>query len=165
MLCQVNGDLNYRIDLSRRESYVSAFRSGDLSNLLAHDQLLVQMKTNKTFRLRGFSEGPITFLPTYKYDPRSDEYDTSEKRRHPAWCDRILWRSRVPNRVQQLAYQRYEVNVSDHRPISANFVIRVKNIQLDARLRSKAIVEAAWADEQERLLDAAQAFYVRQALL
>lgn len=161
----LNGDLNYRIDLTRRETYLSAFRSGDLSNLLSHDQLLQQMKFNKTFRLRGFSEGPITFLPTYKYDPRSDDYDTSEKRRHPAWCDRILWRTRVPNRVRQLHYKRYEVNVSDHRPISSAFVITVKNIKAEERQRSKAIVEAAWADEQVRLLDGAQKFYVRQALL
>ncbi|RXW15821.1 hypothetical protein EST38_g10028 [Candolleomyces aberdarensis] len=131
----LNGDLNYRIDLTRREAYLSAFRSGDLSNLLSHDQLLQQMRVNKTFRLRGFSEGPITFLPTYKYDPRSDEYDTSEKRRHPAW------------------------------PISSAFVIRVKNINAEERQRSKAIVEAAWADEQVRFLDGAQKFYVRQALM
>ncbi|KAF6748564.1 Endonuclease/exonuclease/phosphatase [Ephemerocybe angulata] len=161
----VNGDLNYRIDVTRRETYLSSFRSGDLSNLLAHDQLLQQMRNNKTFRLRGFSEGPITFLPTYKYDPRSDEYDTSEKRRHPAWCDRILWKAREADRMQQLSYKRYEVNVSDHRPISATFVIRVKNIQTEARERAKAIVEAAWADEQMRILDSAQKFYVRQALM
>jgi hypothetical protein len=67
--------------------------------------------------------------------------------------------------VQQLHYKRYEVNVSDHRPISSAFVIRVKNIKAEERQRSKAIVEAAWADEQVRLLDGAQKFYVRQALM
>ncbi|KAG9048246.1 hypothetical protein FS837_000382 [Tulasnella sp. UAMH 9824] len=79
----LNGDLNYRID-QRREAVISSIRAGDLQNLLGHDQLLKEMTNNRAFRLRIFHEAPITFLPTYKYDRHSNEYDTSEKRRIPA---------------------------------------------------------------------------------
>jgi phosphatidylinositol-bisphosphatase len=64
-----------------------------LSSLLPHDELHQQQKARKTFQ--GWQEGPITFLPTYKYDAGSvGVFDSSEKRRAPSWCDRILWRTR-----------------------------------------------------------------------
>lgn len=45
---------------------------------------------------RGYHEGKLHFAPTYKYDLFSDDYDTSEKMRIPAWTDRVLWRRRKP---------------------------------------------------------------------
>ena len=33
----------------------------------------------------GYDEGPLLFPPTYKYDVGTDDYDTSEKMRIPAW--------------------------------------------------------------------------------
>lgn len=161
---QVNGDMNYRID-HRRDAIIAAIRANDLASLLSHDQLLREIKFNRACRFRGFSEGPLTFLPTYKYDPRTDEYDSSEKRRSPAWCDRVLWRSRVPGRVHQLHYQRYEANVSDHRPISAAFKVTIKSIKHELRQQVKTHVQATWVDEQTRLLTAAKQFYVKQALI
>lgn len=156
--------MNYRID-HRRDAIIAAIRAGDLASLFAHDQLLREIKSNRGCRLRGFSEGPLTFNPTYKYDPRSDEYDSSSKHRAPAWCDRILWRSRVASRVQQLHYKRYEANVSDHRPISAAFTITVKTFDYEARENSKALLQAQWLERQEKLLAAAKEFYISQALI
>ncbi|TRX93249.1 hypothetical protein FHL15_005828 [Xylaria flabelliformis] len=65
-----------------------------LDSLLPHDQLRQVMKDKKAFQ-EGWREGPITFLPTYKYDVGTvGLFDTSEKKRAPSWCDRILYRTR-----------------------------------------------------------------------
>jgi len=85
----VNSDMNYRI-YQRREPVIAAIHSRDWEALFAHDQLAKEMRLNRGFRFRTFSEGPLTFAPTYKYDRGSDEFDSSEKRRVPAWCDRVL---------------------------------------------------------------------------
>ncbi|PVH91353.1 DNase I-like protein [Periconia macrospinosa] len=126
-ICILNGDLNYRIDSMTRDSVISAVRQGNLSKLLDRDQLLLSRKRNPGLRLRAFNEAPITFAPTYKYDVGTDTYDTSEKKRSPAWCDRVLYRGM--GRIKQLDYRRHDcVKVSDHRPVSGRFKIRVKTI-------------------------------------
>ncbi|CAO1603824.1 hypothetical protein XANCAGTX0491_007403 [Xanthoria calcicola] len=72
-----------------------------LASLLPHDQLHQQMRTRKAFG-DGWREGPIDFLPTYKYDVGSvGMFDSSEKKRGPSWCDRILYRTRK----DKLAYE------------------------------------------------------------
>lgn len=154
-LCILNGDLNYRIDTMSRKTVEDAVKNRNLPKLLERDQLLAARRKNPIFRLRAFEELPITFDPTYKYNVGSDVYDTSEKRRTPAWCDRLLYRGH--GKIEQLDYQRHEVRVSDHRPVSGCFRLRTKRV--DARARA-----AVWADceqsfEDERQKDVALARY------
>ncbi|KAL8874296.1 MAG: hypothetical protein Q9174_000336 [Haloplaca sp. 1 TL-2023] len=117
-----------------RDVVIKAIRSGNLTKLLERDQLLVSRRKNPAFGLKSFVECPINFNPTYKYDVGSDQYDSSEKNRAPAWCDRILYRG--TGKIKQLDYQRHDIRVSDHRPVTATFKLRVKSIVAEQRKRA-----------------------------
>eukprot|EP01136_Pigoraptor_vietnamica_P028267 Opistho-1_new@85596 len=120
----VMGDLNYRICLPGEEARRLA-HAGDLDGLAACDQLRLQQQYGRSFV--GFDEAPLSFPPTYKYDVGSPAFDSSDKARGPAWCDRILWKA-TGARVRPLAYDsRPSVIASDHRP-----VIGVYEVHLDA---------------------------------
>ena len=146
-ICILNGDLNYRIDAMGRDIVIKAIQAGNFAKLLERDQLLVSRRKNPGFRLRAFMEFPIAFAPTYKYDVGTDRYDTSEKHRAPAWCDRILYKG--AGKVKQLDYRRHEMRTSDHRPVSATFKMRIKTIIPEERAR-------VWRDAQQRFKAAKQ---------
>lgn len=87
------GDLNYRINENNRMlDDMYKIMQEDLELLKVDDQLNIERKSGRVFQ--GFAEGPLTFLPTYKFIAGTDEYDRrpEKKMRVPAWCDRILWR-------------------------------------------------------------------------
>ncbi|GAA5986711.1 hypothetical protein JCM11641_007746 [Rhodosporidiobolus odoratus] len=154
----LSGDLNYRID-ARRDVVVSAVASGNSESLLQHDQLLQNLATNQTFRLRSFKEPAIHFPPTYKYDPGTDQYDSSAKKRIPAWCDRVLYRADRADKVTPLQYRRWEVNVSDHRPISAAFDLRIKSVVPEKRSAVWAEIEASWFAVEGSILQEMREYY------
>ena len=85
------GDFNYRIEM---ENYLTRdyITMCQWPKLLENDQLTLQRSEGNVFD--GYSEGPVMFAPTYKYDLLTDEYDSSEKCRTPAWTDRVLWKRR-----------------------------------------------------------------------
>ncbi|KAA8527629.1 hypothetical protein F0562_034976 [Nyssa sinensis] len=122
------GDLNYRIALS----YRSAKALVEMQNwraLLENDQLRIEQRRGHVFE--GWNEGKIYFPPTYKYSTNSDRYTgddvhPKEKRRTPAWCDRILW---YGGGLHQLSYVRGESRFSDHRPVYSIFWAEVETIQ------------------------------------
>ncbi|XP_041667481.1 inositol polyphosphate 5-phosphatase K [Cheilinus undulatus] len=136
------GDLNFRIEDYDIHVVKCAIDSNKLPLLWERDQL--NMAKNTESILEGFIEGPLKFPPTYKFDVGTHTYDTSAKKRKPAWTDRILWRHRrtgspVPThnaalqrgltswlggatKVTQHAYRSHMgFTISDHKPVSALF--------------------------------------------
>ncbi|GFP81980.1 type i inositol 1 4 5-trisphosphate 5-phosphatase cvp2, partial [Phtheirospermum japonicum] len=121
------GDLNYRIALSYRCTK-ALVEMRNWRALLENDQLRIEQIHGRVFS--GWSEGRIYFPPTYKYSNNSDRYAgenmrPKEKRRTPAWCDRILWHG---HGLRQISYVRGESRFSDHRPVYSLFLAEVESI-------------------------------------
>lgn len=152
------GDLNFRIEDLEMQVVKSAIDNNKLSILWEKDQLNLA-KDSETV-LEGFQEGPLKFPPTYKFDIGTDTYDTSGKKRKPAWTDRILWRLRATapsgagkrdsiagltsgTKVTQHCYRsQMEYTVSDHKPVSSIFTLQFP-YRVDVPLVT-LIVEDEW---------------------
>lgn len=106
--------MNYRII----ETQVKIpFDEENYLELLKMDQLKHEMQRKRVFN--QYNEGIIRFRPTYKYDTGTDNWDSSEKNRAPAWCDRVLWKG---ERIEQLTYESVmRLQLSDHKPVYAIF--------------------------------------------
>lgn len=105
-----------------------------LDSLLPHDQLRRVMKQQKVFH-DGWREAPITFLPSYKYDVGTvGLFDTSEKKRAPSWCDRILFRTKADR-------EQYEARIREE----------AEARKRDAEMKARGIDHAG--DDDEVLFD------------
>ncbi|EHY51917.1 Inositol-1,4,5-trisphosphate 5-phosphatase 1 [Exophiala dermatitidis] len=134
------GDFNYRIGLGYEKvrALVSQAMTGPekvreeaLGKLYENDQLNIQMVVGNCFNY--YREGRVKFLPTYKYDIGTDDFDSSDKQRIPAWTDRIVWKINhrstavqageiLGTQMKQLEYNSVmALRFSDHKPVYATF--------------------------------------------
>ncbi|KAL0348879.1 UNVERIFIED_CONTAM: Type IV inositol polyphosphate 5-phosphatase 7 [Sesamum angustifolium] len=135
------GDLNYRIALPYR-SAKALIEMQNWRALLEKDQLRIEQRRGRVFD--GWKEGKIYFPPTYKYSHNSDRYagddmHPKEKRRTPAWCDRILW---YGSGLQQLSYARGESRFSDHRPVSSVFWAEIEALLFLRNVTTTILIRA-----------------------
>ena len=125
------GDLNSRTDYIAKGE--KAKENKDVKNLIAANDLsffsrdqLHKALEGKT-ELPGMTELQPTFFPTYKFDPNTDNYDTSEKQRIPSWCDRIIYND---NEFMKSAKKSFEsimsLKQSDHKPVVGTFTFKLK---------------------------------------
>uniref|UniRef100_M4DG22 Inositol polyphosphate-related phosphatase domain-containing protein n=1 Tax=Brassica campestris TaxID=3711 RepID=M4DG22_BRACM len=140
------GDFNYRlfgITYDEARDFISQ-RSFDW--LRERDQLRQEMKSGKVFQ--GMREALITFPPTYKFErnrPGLGGYDSGEKKRIPAWCDRVIYRDTQSSPFSQSNLQcpvvssviMYEacmdVTESDHKPVRCKFHATIAHVDKSVR--------------------------------
>lgn len=63
------------------------------------------------------------------------------------------------DKVTNLHYKRYEVNVSDHRPISAAFDLQIKSIVPEKRSLVWKEIEQSWKGVERQVLEEAKKYY------
>ncbi|KAK9115611.1 hypothetical protein Sjap_014558 [Stephania japonica] len=142
------GDFNYRlhgISYDEARDFVSQ-RCFDW--LKERDQLRAEMVAGKVFQ--GMREGIIMFPPTYKFERHQaglGGYDSGEKKRIPAWCDRILYRDNRSSSMSDCNLEcpvvssiaQYEacmdVTDSDHKPVRCVFNVEIARV--DESIRRK----------------------------
>ncbi|XP_071673211.1 inositol polyphosphate 5-phosphatase K isoform X2 [Patagioenas fasciata] len=159
------GDLNFRI-ADYGIHFVRESINNKRYNLLWEKDQLNMAKKEEAF-LREFIEGPLQFKPTYKFDLYSDVYDTSEKKRKPAWTDRILWRVKnlckhaakegefseeeqtisvtLNNYISHMSY-----GISDHKPVTGTFGLELKPLVSDPLVTLHP--EGEWSAEHDVLI-------------
>ncbi|XP_034722623.1 inositol polyphosphate 5-phosphatase Ka isoform X2 [Etheostoma cragini] len=172
------GDLNFRIQ-DHGMHFLRSCINNQTYNLLWSKDQLTMMKKNEQM-LQEFEEGPLDFQPTYKFDLNSDTYDSSGKKRKPAWTDRILWRLRPKatpsdeqdkNRVgpdakkvghveedeeyplkirQDLYTSNMEYGISDHKPVISVFTLELRKMYETPLVRLQA--EGDWSADIDAMV-------------
>lgn len=155
--------MNFRIEDFGLHFVRESIKYRYYSDLWEKDQLSIAKRHDPL--LRQFQEGPLLFPPTYKFDKNSDNYDTSEKKRKPAWTDRILWRlkqqpqasshtPRLPAPHFALSLRSYVshmmYSISDHKPVTSTFDLELKPL-VSAPLIT-LMPEGLWTMENNMLI-------------
>lgn len=122
------GDMNWRIDLTY-EQVLQLVKESRYSILYKYDQLMRAQKDKLAFF--SFTEPTINFPPTYKFDNGSCMYDSSTKRRIPAWTDRILYKTPSNQNIKCKLYTHAPMYISDHTPVRGLFQMSIKETDHD----------------------------------
>ncbi|KAG1752256.1 DNase I-like protein [Suillus lakei] len=144
--------LNYRIDLADgdvRELLSSSPGTGNIPLLLKYDQLKTAIASGKAFA--KFSERAITHMPSYRYASSTAEDPLGyDRKRKPAWTDRILHMSASNVPVTQRSYCSHpQIAMSDHRPVSADFDLNVSTVDKQRReIAASKLYRELWGVEQ-----------------
>ncbi|KAF8038425.1 hypothetical protein BT93_B1078 [Corymbia citriodora subsp. variegata] len=157
------GDFNYRLDeitFDEARDFVSQ-RSFDW--LREKDQLRLEMEAGNVFQ--GMREAVVKFPPTYKFERHQaglGGYDSGEKKRIPAWCDRILYRDSRLALESECSLEcpvvssvvRYEscmdVTDSDHKPVRCMFNVDIARV--DESVRRQEFGEVVAHNERVKLM-------------
>ncbi|XP_020571774.1 type II inositol polyphosphate 5-phosphatase 15-like [Phalaenopsis equestris] len=146
------GDFNYRLFGLSYDEARDMVSQRCFDWLRDKDQLRAEMKAGKVFQ--GMREGQIKFPPTYKFEkhqPGLSAYDSSEKKRIPAWCDRILYRDNRSISVAECSLECpvvssialydgcMDVTDSDHKPVRCIFSIEIARV--DRRVKRQEFGE------------------------
>ncbi|CAI9116462.1 OLC1v1017607C2 [Oldenlandia corymbosa var. corymbosa] len=137
------GDLNYRINLPY-EKTKELISKKDWSKLRESDQLIRELRKGRAFD--GWSEGILNFAPTYKYEMNADKYvgDDPKVRRTPAWCDRVLSYGKG---MRLTSYRRSELKFSDHKPVTASYMVEVEVFSQKKLQRALTFTDAEIEEE------------------
>lgn len=157
------GDFNYRLDGISYDEARDFVSQRCFDWLRERDQLQAEMKSGNVFQ--GMREAVIRFPPTYKFEkhqPGLAGYDSGEKKRIPAWCDRILYRDSCSSTVSTCSLDcpvvssilQYEacmdVTDSDHKPVRCIFNVEIARV--DESIRRPEFGEIMGSNETIRHL-------------
>ncbi|KAL7252356.1 hypothetical protein ACSBR1_007024 [Camellia fascicularis] len=157
------GDFNYRLDGISYDEARDFVSQRCFDWLRERDQLQAEMKAGNVFQ--GMREAVIRFPPTYKFERHQAGlagYDSGEKKRIPAWCDRILYRDSRSTSVSSCgsdcpvvsSISLYEacmdVTDSDHKPVRCMFSVEIARV--DESIRRQEFGEIIGSNENIRFM-------------
>ncbi|KAJ0018361.1 hypothetical protein Pint_11667 [Pistacia integerrima] len=157
------GDFNYRLDGISYDEARDFVSQRCFDWLRERDQLRAEMEAGNVFQ--GMREADIRFPPTYKFERHQiglAGYDSGEKKRIPAWCDRILYRDSrstlgsecsldCPAVSSILQYEAcMDVTDSDHKPVRCIFSVDVARV--DESVRRQELGEIMESNEKIKFI-------------
>lgn len=119
--CIWTGDFNFRVKGTAKHIF-TLIKANKFEVLKQSDKLSLKFKAS--LLPTDFKEGEIEFAPTYKIKNGTDEYN--QKKRLPAWWDRIIFKSK-DDILEQISYDSINtMKGSDHRPVFSQFELKFK---------------------------------------